>query len=76
MPGSIYNFRYFVEALLGEKKGYDFALWAFGEGFEDKTSEKLPELWNSLHGHNFILRSDGNVESDLLKMIDIWEKQI
>lgn len=33
----------------------DFAMWAFGEGYESKQSQELMKSWNELHGHQYLL---------------------
>lgn len=67
--------RVFLESKLGEEKAYKFALWAFGEGFEVCQKIELGERWNEIHKDEFFIFPNGNVEMDLLKMIELWEKQ-
>lgn len=67
--------REFLESKLGIDGANEFALWAFGLGFKECTRDQYPHRWNSLHSKDFILHPNGNVEKDLLKMIELWEKQ-
>ena len=66
--------RNMLESVLGNEKAYEFALWAFGEGFEEIPQIELGERWNELHKDEFFIFPNGNVEKDLLKMIELWEK--
>lgn len=75
MLGRSFSYKEFIIYTLGEDRGYQFALWAFGEGFESLFLDELYKRWNASHGEDFILHPNGNVEKDLIRMIELWEKQ-
>ncbi len=67
------SYRLHFEHVLGEDEGYKCAKWAFGEGFEVLTTEKLPERWNNLHSNLFIIHGDGDIFEDIEKIIEFWK---
>jgi hypothetical protein len=52
----------------------DFALWAFGEGYENKKSQDLMEAWNLLHANEVALYGSDRMDSSAKKMVDHWIK--
>ena len=75
MWGYYFSPKEFVKNIIGKEDAYKFSLWAFGENYNEEMLNKIPDRWNKLHGKDLMITSDGNVEKDLLKMIEIWEKQ-
>ena len=61
---------------MDEEELEDFALWAFGENFQELDhSLKFMEAWNEIHGDDFLLRQDGVIEFDVPKMIQMWRDE-
>lgn len=64
----------FEEEILAQLSS-DFALWAFGEGFEHKSSQDLMQAWNDLHGHQYLLEAHEMISYSAPKMVALWKKE-
>lgn len=60
-----------ITQLSGEEN-IKFLTWAFGENFRSLTRRQCMDAWNYRHSNLFIVRRNGNVNSDIKKMIEIW----
>lgn len=58
------------------EEAYKFALWCFGEGFEDVNRDELPERWNKIHGAYYEIKKSGNYIGDCLRMKELYLKII
>lgn len=67
---------HFQEHIPSESDLHDFALWAFGEGYESKTSIQLMNLWNNKHSSIYSLKPYITIEKDALRMVNLWRNSI
>ena len=56
-------------------KAEEFALWAFGEGFEELYPLELMNAWNTRYSDKLLLKGDNNMRTDINQMIEIWKKE-
>lgn len=67
------SFRGMVIDLTSEEEAERFGLWAFGEEYKVLDgSLRFMAAWNENHSDLLELKSDGYIEIDLPKMVDLW----
>lgn len=63
---------YFQGLIPAEKELNDFGLWAFGEDYTQiENIFQLIQCWNYHHGKELHLSPNGELESDLVKMVEL-----
>lgn len=58
---------------VGEEKAYEFALWAFGEGFlRFKELIDFADAWNERHSDLYEVNLDYPIVNDIIMMAELW----
>lgn len=65
---------YFIERLKEGEDVDEFALWAFGEGYETKYAYQLVPVWNELHRHQYVIYPENCPADDADVMLDLWRE--
>lgn len=60
---------------LGEEDAKKFALWAFGEGYENKLAIDLLNAWQERHGEKYCCKVSNSLNTDIKGMIQVWKKE-
>ncbi len=67
---------YFEVYFPDENLLYNFALWAFGEKFDELCcADKFVDAWNNLHSDVLKLDMNGFISKDAVKMVDAWNSR-
>ena len=64
-----------IEHFLNPQDTIKFAKWAFGDDFENLIAIEFMINWNRLHGEIYKLDPTCSIRKDILKMIELWEKE-
>jgi hypothetical protein len=64
-----------VRRELSPEKAIEFALWAFGDQYEDLFNDEFRLVWNFRHEDKLKLHGNGRPDVDLPKMIEIWKRE-
>jgi len=60
-----------------EQELQEFALWAFGEGYQEIAHAlDFMEAWNLLHGEDLRLREEGYIHIDVPRMVELWKEEL
>lgn len=68
--------QHFEELFVERDDLLNFAVWAFGDNFEDlEKSSQFLNAWNRLHGKELLLDMHGVISEDAIKMVDLYRSR-